>query len=61
MAAQIAFNPIVLSELQLDRFRLALLGRTLLYNGTAGLIATILALPVAIVLGRGRGWMVRLL
>ena len=61
MVAQIAFNPIVLSELQLDRFRLALLGRTLLYNGTAGLIATILALPVAIVLGRGRGWMVRLL
>lgn len=61
MVAQIAFNPIVLSELQLDEFRLKLLGRTLLYNGTAGLIATILALPVAVVLGRGRGWMVRVL
>jgi ABC-type Fe3+ transport system permease subunit len=59
MVAQVAFNPIVLSELQLDEFRLKLLGRTLLYNGIAGLIATILALPVAIVLGRGRGWMVR--
>src|SRR5262245_30803281 len=52
---QIALNPTTLSELHLDRFRLALLGRTILYSICVGIIATLLALPAAWVLGRGRG------
>src|SRR5688572_15379992 len=35
-------------------FHLRLLGRTLLYNGAVALLATLLAIPVAIVLGRAR-------
>ncbi|MGB7160602.1 MAG: 6-bladed beta-propeller [Tepidisphaeraceae bacterium] len=52
---QIVANPDVLVEAKLDRFRFALLGRTLLYNGAVALLATLLALPAALVLGRGRG------
>ncbi len=37
-------------------FHLKLLARTLAYNGAAALLATLLALPVAGVIGRGRGW-----
>jgi ABC-type Fe3+ transport system permease subunit len=36
-------------------FHLRLLGRTLLYNAGVATIATVLAIPVAIVLGKGRG------
>lgn len=61
MIAQVVLNCDVLVETRLDAFRLQLLGRTLLYNISAGVIATILALPVAVVLGRGRGWWVGVL
>ena len=55
MLLQIVANPTVLVEAKLDSFRLHLLGRTLLYNGSVAVIATLLALPAAIVLGRGVG------
>src|SRR5207248_4277037 len=55
LVAQVALNPHVLVELRLDSFRLHLLGRTLLYNGAAAAIATAMAIPAGIVLGRGRG------
>ena len=55
MLLQIVTNPTVLVEAKLDSFRLHLLGRTLLYNGSVAVIATLLALPAAIVLGRGVG------
>lgn len=42
-----------------DAFQLRLLGRTLLYNGAAAVIATVVSLPAALVLGRGRGWVAR--
>ncbi len=56
LAWQIASNPGSLAGLRLDRFHLALLARTLGYNLAVALLATILALPAALVLGRGRGW-----
>ena len=56
IVSQIALNPATLSELRFDSFRAALLGRTLLYNIAVGLIATLIALPAAWVLGRGRGF-----
>ncbi|CAN5404523.1 hypothetical protein BH09PLA1_BH09PLA1_01170 [soil metagenome] len=52
---QLVFNPLALSELRLDSFRVRLISRTLLYNGAAAIVATLLAIPAAIVLGRGRG------
>ncbi len=51
----IVLSPTTLRQLQFDSFRAALLGRTLLYNGSVGIIATLLALPAAWSLGRGRG------
>src|SRR5690348_7411219 len=36
-------------------FHAKLLGRTLLYNGCVAALATLLALPVAAAIGRGRG------
>jgi ABC-type Fe3+ transport system permease subunit len=56
LLVQLAFNPYTLSELRLDSFRMHLLARTIIYNGLAALIATVLALPAGIVLGRGRGF-----
>lgn len=50
---QLLTNAHALRELQFDSFRIQLLARTLLYNGAASLIALMLALPVAMVLGRG--------
>ncbi|HEV2293584.1 MAG TPA: hypothetical protein VGR35_06995 [Tepidisphaeraceae bacterium] len=61
MLAQIAFNPVVLVEAKLDRFRTGLLGRTMLYNGAVAILATLLAIPAALVLGRGRGLFAKLL
>ncbi len=58
---QILTNPQVLSEFRPDAFRLALLGRTLLYNGAVAIIATLLGIPAALVLGRGRGIVQRIL
>jgi ABC-type Fe3+ transport system permease subunit len=51
-------NPVVLGEMRVDGFRAQLLGRTVLYNLLAGVVAVVLALPAAVVLGRGRGWTV---
>jgi ABC-type Fe3+ transport system permease subunit/DNA-binding beta-propeller fold protein YncE len=61
MVVQIALNPTTLAELHLDAFRLRLLGRTILYNFTVAVIATALALPAALVMGRGRGWLASVL
>src|SRR3954466_16142914 len=55
LAAQIALHPASLRGLRMDAFRWALLGRTLGYNGIAAVLATLLGLPAALVLGRGRG------
>jgi len=48
-------HPNVLGEFHLSGFRARLLGRTLLYNGMAAALATLLGLPAALVVGRGRG------
>ncbi|HRK30531.1 MAG TPA: hypothetical protein PLD59_05585 [Tepidisphaeraceae bacterium] len=48
-------EPAAWSELWLDAFRLRLLGRTLFYNSLVAMIATIIAIPAAVALGRGRG------
>lgn len=58
---QIVGNPVVLAEARPTWFRTALLGRTLLYNGAVAVIATVIGLPAALVLGRGRGWVRRIL
>lgn len=58
---QIAINPGSLLELQLDGFRVRLLARTLLYNAAVAVGATLVALPVAMSLGRGRGVFAKLL
>src|ERR1700733_14933387 len=52
---QIALNPTTLHELQFDSFRVWLLIRTVLFNGIVGIVATLLALPAAWVIGRSRG------
>jgi ABC-type Fe3+ transport system permease subunit/sugar lactone lactonase YvrE len=44
--------------MKLTWFRAGLLGRTVLYNGAAAVLATLMALPAALVVGRGRGWTV---
>ena len=61
MTTTILANPAVRAELRPDAFRVGLLGRTLGYNLTAALIAAVMGLPAGIVLGRGRGWIARLL
>lgn len=53
---QISFHPAtILSQLRLDSFRISLLSRTIAYNLSVGIVAALLALPAAWVLGRGRG------
>ena len=52
---QVAANPSTLRALWPDPFQRRLLARTLLYNGAVAAVATVVALPAAIVLGRGRG------
>jgi ABC-type Fe3+ transport system permease subunit len=54
-------NPAVRHELSLTAFRAALLGRTLGYNAAAAVIATLMGLPAAFVLGRGRGLLAKVL
>src|SRR6476646_8795351 len=56
LAWQVIRTPGALAGAFTDAFHLKLLGRTLIYNGLVGVIATVLAIPAAIVLGRGRGW-----
>jgi ABC-type Fe3+ transport system permease subunit len=58
IAWQVVSHPGVFVELAPDWFRMKLLLRTVVYNLGAGVIALVLALPVAAVIGRGRGWMV---
>ena len=55
LLTQLIVHPQILSDLVPTPFRLALLGRTLLYNTSAALIALILSFPAALVIGRGRG------
>ncbi len=55
MVWHIVTRPEVWVELRPTAFRLDLLGRTLGYNLAAAVIATLLSLPAAYVLGRGRG------
>src|SRR5438105_5067158 len=55
LLVQIIAAPASLGGLRMDAFRWALLARTLGYNCAVGVIATVLALPAALVLGRGRG------
>jgi ABC-type Fe3+ transport system permease subunit/DNA-binding beta-propeller fold protein YncE len=55
MAAQLTLHPAILTNLKPSSFRLSLLCRTLLYNGSAAVLATLMSLPAAIVIGRGRG------
>jgi ABC-type Fe3+ transport system permease subunit len=61
MAMTILANPEVRAEFRPDAFRIGLLGRTLGYNMSAALIAAVMGFPAGIVLGRGRGWIARLL
>jgi len=53
---QIWLNRHEITGVGVDGFRAALLGRTILYNGAVGVVAVLLGLPAAWVLGRGRGW-----
>jgi ABC-type Fe3+ transport system permease subunit len=61
MLGAIIANPTVRSELRMTQFRAALLERTICYNGAAAVIATIMGLPAGLVLGRGRGWLAKVL
>jgi ABC-type Fe3+ transport system permease subunit len=61
MVGAMVLNPEVRHELRLTDFRMQLLERTLGYNGIAAIIATIMGLPAGFVLGRGRGWLARIL
>src|SRR5438094_70433 len=61
MLIGVATNPDVRTELLLTSFRAKLLGRTIGYNTAAAVIATAIGLPAGYVLGRGRGWMARVL
>ena len=51
----LVLTPEGLSALGPVGFHLRLLGRTLLYNGAVAVLACVIAIPVAIVIGRGRG------
>lgn len=54
-------NPVVWRDLQPSSFRFWLLARTLGYNFAVAVLATGMALPAAIVLGRGRGILSKIL
>src|SRR5438046_10413361 len=55
MVLALCTTPAAASALHPIAFHLRLLGRTLVYNIGVAVVATLLALPVAIVLGKGRG------
>lgn len=55
LLSQLILHPQILADLKPTRFRLELLGRTILYNAGAALLALLHSLPAALVIGRGRG------
>ena len=55
MVLQILTHRSAWTSLRPSRFQLLLLFRTVGYNAAAALLATIIAIPAAIVIGRGRG------
>ena len=59
--AVVMASPAVRAELHVTSFRAQLLARTIGYNGLAAVFATLMGLPAAFVLGRGRGWVARTL
>ena len=62
MAGAVLFaSPAVRAELHINSFRAQLLGRTFAYNGLAAVFATLMGLPAAFVLGRGRGILAKLM
>lgn len=61
LTLQAAINPVVWRDLQPSSFRFWLLARTVGYNVGVAVLATGLALPAAIVLGRGRGILSKIL
>ncbi len=61
MAAQLLLHPSTIAQLRLSSFRAELLGRTLLYNSAAALLAILMAIPAALAIGRSRAWPARLL
>jgi ABC-type Fe3+ transport system permease subunit len=62
MAGAVIFaSPAVRAELHVNSFRAELLARTLGYNGLAAVLATLMGLPAAFVLGRGRGIVAKLM
>jgi ABC-type Fe3+ transport system permease subunit/DNA-binding beta-propeller fold protein YncE len=56
MVLALISTPHALAAIHPFGYHIRLLGRTLLYNFGVAAIATVLALPVAVVLGKGRGW-----
>jgi ABC-type Fe3+ transport system permease subunit len=61
MAWQLAAHPHLLGSAHWSKWEFSVLGRTLLYNCAAAILATLMALPAAVVIGRGRGWLARIL
>lgn len=59
--AVVLSSPQVRAELHINSFRAELMTRTLGYNGTAAVLATLMGLPAAFVLGRGRGWFAKVM
>ncbi len=55
IAVTLISNPNALDELRLDSFRVQLLTRTIAYNASVAVVATLIAIPAAIAIGRGRG------
>jgi len=56
LVTQLITNRSAWAEFRLDRFRIDLLTRTIIYNLAAATLATILAIPAALVIGRGRAF-----
>src|SRR5256885_13774134 len=61
MMLQITTHQSAWTSLRPSRFQMSVLGRTVIYNGTAALVGCLMAIPAAIVIGRGRGWFSRIL
>ena len=61
MVLQILTHPSAWTSLRPSRFQMSVLGRTVFYNSGAALVACAIAIPAAIVIGRGRGIFSRIL